>query len=76
MKANGHIFTVEHLGTTYYYLPSHEKWVKDIKLISLGDIYFDNILVQAKLGRPGPPKKENYSFTNKFEKKNIKFELL
>lgn len=76
MKASGHIFIVEHLGSTYYYLPSQNTWVKDMKRISLGDIYFGNILVKAKLGSPVAPKEEDYSFTNSFGKKNISFELL
>ena len=74
MKATGHIYTIKHQGAVYYYRPSVETWVKDMTKISLGDIYFDNILVRAKLGSPAVPGPID-GYDGDFEKKTLKFEL-
>lgn len=75
MTASGYVYTVNHLGKTYYYKPSEDKWVQDIKKISIGDIYFDSLLVRATLGYPDKPSKNDLPFENPFEKKKFKIEI-
>ena len=60
MTAEGIVYMVLHCGKDYYYLPTKETWVMDMKQISLGDIYFSNRLVQMQLGKPEKPDMKNF----------------
>lgn len=75
MTAEGKLYTALHLGKDYYYLPTKEKWTLNMKEISLGDIYFDNILIQMQLGKPNYPNMEEFPELPEPKSKTIKISL-
>ena len=60
MNASGYIFRTKHRDVSYYYKPTTEKWVIDIKLVSIGDIYFQTLAAKLFIGSNKEPNKEDF----------------
>ena len=77
MKAKGYIITTKFKKVDYFFKPTENKWVKDIKQIAIGDIYFTDLVVKLYMGdSPKSPSAEDFPLLdyNLWERKEFTIE--